>query len=139
MLAIPPSSRFMAAYLRFSGGRGCRATRARSPRALSTVKPEQAVGAQLLPLRELGRAASLVEAGLLALHDAGVARQEPGALERHAQVRVGLDEGSGDPVPHRAGLAALATAVDAHAEIVGPFGARDLERREREHAVRGAR
>ena len=45
-----------------------------------------------------------MEAGLLALDDPGVPLEEPGALERLAQVRIGLDERAGDPVAHRSGL-----------------------------------
>src|SRR5436189_721695 len=57
-----------------------------------------------LTLAELRRFAGLVETGLLALDDAGVARQEAGALERLAQVRIGHDEREGDLVADRAGL-----------------------------------
>src|SRR5205085_3835924 len=52
------------------------------------VGPEVPTGQ--LALRELRRLARLVQAGLLALHDPRVARQEAGALERHAELRIGL-------------------------------------------------
>src|SRR5438477_12866576 len=59
---------------------------------------------QALPLAELRRLAGLVEAGLLALDLACVARQEAGAPQWHAKLRVHLDERTGDAVPDRAGL-----------------------------------
>src|SRR5207247_11269661 len=92
-----------------------------------------------LTLAELRRFAGLVETGLLALDDAGVARQEAGALERLAQVRIGLDERAGDPVADRAGLPARTAAVDAHSDVEGALDAGDLERRQRKLAVREAR
>ena len=55
------------------------------------------------PLRGL---AGLLQAGLLALDHAGVAGEEALALERHAQLGVGLDERAGDAVPRGAGLSA---------------------------------
>src|SRR5581483_8216727 len=88
-------------------------------------------------LRELGRLAGLVQPRLLALHLARVARQEALPLERHAQLRVRLDERPGDAVPDRARLAADAAAVHAHAQVVRARGASDLERRHRELAVQG--
>src|SRR5581483_10110974 len=90
-------------------------------------------------LRELGRLAGLVQPRLLALHLARVARQEALPLERHAELRVRLDERPGDAVPDRARLAADAAAVHAHAQVVRARGASDLERRHRELAVQGPR
>src|SRR5437764_4847407 len=58
-----------------------------------------------LALRELWRLARLVQSGLLALDLARVARQEALALERHAELRVRLDECAGDAVANGAGLA----------------------------------
>src|SRR5690242_4244459 len=92
-----------------------------------------------LALRELRRLARLVQPGLLALDDPGVARQEAGALQRLAQVRVGLDERAADSVPDRAGLSARASPVDADADVERALDAGDLERRERELAVCEAR
>src|SRR5918992_3686409 len=90
-------------------------------------------------LRELRRLARLVQAGLLALDDARVARQEPLALERHAELRIGLDEGAGDPVADGAGLPARPAAVHADAEVVAAFEPGDLQRREDGRAVGRAR
>src|ERR1041385_1724428 len=92
-----------------------------------------------LTLRELRRFAGLVEAGLLALHDASVAREEARALERHAQLRIELDESARDPVAHRAGLAARPPAVHAHADVVAPLELRHLQRREQRLPVNRTR
>ena len=51
---------------------------------------------------------------------ARVARQEAAALQRHAELRIDLDERARDAVAHRAGLARGAAAVDAHAQVVLP-------------------
>src|SRR5205823_3117059 len=91
--------------------------------------------AELSALGKLRRFASLVEAGLLALDNPGVALEEAGALERLAQVRISLDERPGDPVAHRPGLAARAAAVDAHADIERALDACDLQRAHRQLAV----
>src|SRR6476661_1802305 len=88
-----------------------------------------------LPLAELRRLARLVQAGLLALHDACVTRQEAGALQRHAELRVDLDECTGDPVAHRACLARRAAAVEADAQVVLALEPGRLERRGRQHPV----
>src|SRR3954468_23884810 len=65
-------------------------------------------------LRELRRLAGLLETGLLALDDAGVAGQQPGLLQRRA---VGLDgdgvQRTGHAQAQRARLAGDAAAVDA--------------------------
>src|SRR6478672_10109421 len=63
-----------------------------------------------LALRELRPLARLLEAGLLALLYARVARQEATALKLSAQVRVRDDERSRDAVPERAGLRSDAAA-----------------------------
>ena len=55
-----------------------------TPRTPSVPKYRRKPG---LSLRELWRLAGLVEAGLLALDDAGVAGEEALALERHPQLR----------------------------------------------------
>src|SRR5690606_6428004 len=64
-----------------------------------------------LALRELRGLASLLEASLLALDDAGVARKEPGLLEGGAVVlAVDLVEGTGDREAQRARLTRGAAA-----------------------------
>src|SRR5205085_10162807 len=107
---------------------------AADPRA-SAGQTGEALKAELSALGKLGRFAGLVEAGLLALDDPGVALEEAGALERLAQVGIGLDERSGDPVARGPGLAARAAAVNAHANVERPLDACDLQRRERKLAV----
>src|SRR3954471_12557119 len=98
----------------------------------STIAPGQRVVTprRVLALRELRRLARLVQAGLLALDLARVAREEALALERDAQLRVRLDQRAGDPVAHGDSLSRQPAAVDAHAEVVLPLDAGDLERRD---------
>ena len=91
------------------------------PRTPSVPKYLRAKG---LALGELRRFAGLVEAGLLALDLARVAREEALALERDAQLGIGLDERAGDAVPDGAGLARRAASLDACAQVVAAFGAR---------------
>src|SRR4051794_17377908 len=99
-----------------------------------------------LALGELRPLAGLLEAGLLALLDARVARQEAAALELAAQVWVGLEQRAADPVAQRAGLggdaAALHAGHDVHAVRVADRLERladvALERRAREEDVERA-
>src|SRR5436190_14729645 len=109
-----------------------------TPRTPSVPKYLRATRAGL-PLAELRCLACLVEAGLLALDDAGVAGEEPCALEGCAELRIDLDERTGDAVPHRAGLARRAAAVQAHAKVVLALETGDLERSRRQHPVHHAR
>ena len=90
-------------------------------------------------LRELRRLARLVQAGLLALDLARVTREEALALERHAQLRVRLDERPGDSVADGARLAGETAAVHADSEVVLPLDARDLQRRGRDRPPDRAR
>src|SRR4051812_41373020 len=99
-----------------------------------------------LALGELRPLAGLLEAGLLPLLDARVARQEAAALELAAQVRVGLEQSAADAVAQRAGLggdaAALHAGHDVHAVRVTDRLERladiALERRAREEDVERA-
>src|SRR4051794_27618198 len=84
-------------------------------------------------LGELRALARLLEAGLLALLDASVARQEAAALELGAQGRVGLDERAGDAVAERSRLGGYAAAVDPGHDVHAALVAGGLER-----AARGA-
>ena len=90
-------------------------------------------------LGELRSLAGLVQAGLLALDLARVAREEALALERDAQLGIGLDERAGDAVPHRACLAGRPAALDANAEVVAALGAGELERSHHRRAMGRAR
>src|SRR5436190_13206263 len=99
----------------------------------------RAVKAAALALRELRPLARLLEAGLLALDLARVAREESLPLQVAAQVGVGLDERLRDAVAERAGLAGDAAAVDAGADVVGGVGARQGERRGGERLQRPPR
>src|SRR5690349_1478687 len=93
------------------------------------MQTRQALKAELSALTELRRLAGLVQAGLLALHDAGVAGEEAFALQHGPQVRVRLDERAGDSVADSAGLAARPAAVHAHAQVVRALDAGDAQRR----------
>src|SRR5208283_5258125 len=74
-------------------------------------------------LRELGPLAGLLETGLLALLDARIARQEAASLQLPAEMRVGDDQRTGDPVSQRAGLGGDTTAVHprdhVHPALIG--------------------
>src|SRR5258705_1533668 len=94
---------------------------------------------ETLALRELRGLACLVQAGLLALHLARVARQEPFALQRHAQLGVRLDERAGDAVANGPGLAGQPAAVHADTQVVLALEPRHLERRRRDRAPDVAR
>src|SRR5205085_809220 len=99
-------------------------------RVLARPAPRRARTSGGLALRELRRLARLVQPGLLALDLARVACEEALALQRHAQLRVRLDERAGDPVADGARLSGQPAAVDADAEVVLPFDAGHLERRD---------
>src|SRR4051794_30150281 len=75
-----------------------------TPRTPSVPKYLRAMRWPELPLAELRRLAGLVEAGLLALDLARVARQEARALQGHAELRVHLDERARDAVANGACL-----------------------------------
>lgn len=72
-----------------------------------TADTAAAAGSALDPLESL---AGLGAAGLLALHDATVARQEPGGFQRRPQLRVPLLQRAADAVTQRLGLASHAAA-----------------------------
>ena len=86
-------------------------------------------GKRCLALAELRAPPGALEAGLLALDLACIARQEALLLERRPQLGIGLAERTCDPVAQRAGLAgdAAAVAQRAHVEAVAQSG--QLERR----------
>src|SRR4051794_34701832 len=79
-------------------------------------------------LGELRALAGLLEAGLLALLDASVSRQEAAPLELGAQGRVGLDQRAGDAVAQGPCLGGHAAAVGAGDDIHAALVARGLER-----------
>src|SRR6478735_9402114 len=93
----------------------------------TTKAPEQCSGAFGCPagaarsaLAVLGRLAGLLETGLLALGDAGVAGEEAGLLEGGTvQLLVDAVERAGHTEADRAGLAGGATAVHTHEHVVG--------------------
>src|SRR6478672_9853749 len=133
----PPFDQSVAALPRRSMSWGVRSSPT-TPRTPSVPKNCRVIAATLA-LGELGSFTSLVKAGLLALHDAGVTAQEAGSLERLAEIRIGIDERAGDSVPDRSGLAARTAPVHTDADVEGAFDPGDLERRQRQLAVRQAR
>src|SRR4029077_20644611 len=68
-------------------------------------------------LGELRPLAGLLEAGLLALLDARVTRQEATALELAPEVGIGLDQRPRHAMAQRAGLGRHATAVHARDDV----------------------
>src|SRR4051794_1658565 len=81
-----------------------------------------------LALGELRPLAGLLEAGLLALLDARVARQEAAALELAAQVRIGVEQRAADAVAQRARLRGDAAALHAGHDVHAVRVADRLER-----------
>src|SRR5690606_37028112 len=84
-------------------------------------------GSALGVLRRLAR---LLQAGLLALDDAGVAREVAGLLQRRTVV-LGVDgvERAGDAQAQRAGLAGDAAAGDARDDVEAALDVDELEGR----------
>src|SRR5690606_6990329 len=77
---------------------------------------------------ELGRLASLLESGLLALDGAGVAREEAGLLQgRPVVLTVDLVERAGDAEAQGASLAGGATTNDAGDHVVAADEVENLE------------
>src|SRR3954452_20078427 len=89
-----------------------------SPRTPSVPK---SLGAVFTPsksaLAELRALTGLLQTGLAALLDPGVAGEEATALEVAAELGVDLGERAGDAVANRPGLAADAAAVDADEDV----------------------
>src|SRR5260221_12636678 len=74
--------------------------------------------APALTLGELLAASRLVQAHLLALDFARVARDETGLGERRFQRRIVFDEGARDAVANRARLSRFSSARDVHHNVV---------------------
>src|SRR5215207_2556931 len=106
-----------------------------TPRTPSVPKSFRANSA----LRELRPLAGLLEAGLLALLHAGVAREEAAALELGAQVRVGVDERARDAMAQGAGLGGDAAAVHRRHDVDLVLEPDGLERGADRPLQRGAR
>src|SRR4051812_24203046 len=109
-----------------------------SPRTPSVPKSLRSVAATgRSALAELRALAGLLEAGLAALLDPGVAGEEAAALEVAAQLGVDLGQRPGDAVADRAGLAADAAAVDADADVDVALVTGDRERLADHRLVQG--
>src|SRR5438105_1875834 len=93
----------------------------------SSLRSERAFG---LALRELRRLSGALEAGLLPLLGARVAREKTGLAERRKVFPVHLKERARDAVRDRADLAADATAFDLHHRVEATRRAGDRERQE---------
>src|SRR5947209_4066378 len=92
-----------------------------------------------LALGELLPASRLVEADLLALDFARVARDEARLRQRGLERGVVFDERPGDAVAHRAGLARFAAAEDVHLDVERLAVVGQLERLAHDHAAGLAR
>src|SRR5690606_7839515 len=88
-----------------------------------------------LALGVLRRLAGTLEAWLLALLGARVARQEPSSLQRGAHVAVYLAQGPRNAQTHSRRLAALTTTVNLHADVVGCSRAGQGQRLAQNHLV----
>src|SRR6266850_2044115 len=77
--------------------------------------------------RELLAPPCLVQSDLLSLHFARIARHQSGRAELRLKPGIILDERPRDAVPHRAGLAALAAAIDIHPDIEAGEALGELE------------
>src|SRR5688572_7864589 len=77
----------------------------------------------------------LVQADLLSLDLARIARDQPGRAQRRLQGRIILDQRARDAVAHRAGLAALAAAVDVHQDVECGQGLGQVEGLAHDHAA----
>src|SRR6266508_2779896 len=97
-----------------------------TPRTPSVPKSWRAK-APGLALAELRTLARLLQAGLLALLDARVAREEAAALELAAQVGVGLQKGAADVVAQNTRLRGHAAAVHARDDVHARLVAHGLE------------
>src|SRR4051812_27270239 len=127
---LPPMLARRCARMPMTAGRACHPNlgnpKRDRPRATRASGPDGTGAASALAvLRSL---AGLLEAGLLALLDAGVARQEAGLLERGAVgLEVDLVERAGHAEAQRAGLAGRAAAVDAGDHVEAALEVGDLE------------
>src|SRR5690606_12507880 len=100
-----------------------------SPRTPSVPKRRGMARTGDLPLRELRGLAGLLRAGLLALDDARVAREEARLLQCRAVVlTVYLAERAGDREPEGAGLARRPAAGDAGDHVVAAGEVEHAER-----------
>src|SRR3954453_17486751 len=98
-----------------------------TPRTPSVPKSWRAK-APRLALAELRTLARLLEAGLLALLHARVAREEAAALELAVQVGIGLQKGTADAVTQGTRLRGHAAAVHAGDDVHASLVAHRLER-----------
>src|SRR6266576_2226464 len=91
-----------------------------------------------LALGVLRRLAGALEAVLLALLHARVAREQPGLAQLEAMaLGIELEQGPGDAVADGAGLAAHSAALDLDHRVVPPVGVRHPEREENVRLVDG--
>src|SRR5258706_8445101 len=103
---------------------------------MPSVPNDSVTGTPGLALGVLRSLAGLLQAVLLALLLAGVAGEEPGPLERDAQLAVELGQRTGDAEAQRAGLPADAAAVDRRVDVVALVGGRQTQRLGDDHPGR---
>src|SRR4051794_13036847 len=120
-----PATSAVAARPRATASSGVSSTPAtpRTPSVPKSVRPTR----RALPLAELRPLAGLLEAGLLALLHARIAREEAAAVEAGAEVGVRLEQRGGDAVAQPGGLGGHAAAVHARDDVHAVLVAHRLE------------
>src|SRR4051812_29689765 len=112
-------------------GRSCGSWSSRSSPVIGSVlasaNAEQPGCDALLALRVLRRLAGALQAVLLALLDARVAREEPGLAQRRAHGFVVRYQRAGDAVANRFGLARRAAALHLYQDVKGALRVRQAQ------------
>src|SRR5271166_6819158 len=94
--------------------------------------------ASRLTFGELLAPSGFVQTDFLALDFARVAGYQAGLRQRRLELPVIVDQGAGDPVPHRTGLTRLSAAVHVDHNVEGRLVVDQLERLAHDHASRFA-
>src|SRR5690606_24854341 len=104
--------------------------------AIDGSRVRRSIAVRRSALRELGSAAGLAEADLLAFDLARIARHIAGVAQRLAQCFVVLDQRTGQAMANRAGLAGDAAALDRDVDVEITVQAHGLERLAHDHTRR---
>src|SRR6266850_2214801 len=105
-------------------------------------RPEAAfrfAAARRSTFRELLAPPCLVQANLLSLYLARVARHQPGRAQRRLQPCIILDQRARDAVAHGARLSAFAAAIHVHHDVEARLALGELERLAYDYAAGLAR